>query len=360
MKSLATTLTEPARLDRAVQTLTGLSRSQVRGLLDHACVRVNGEEAPAANAMLAVGDRVEVRYNPHTRYHEKPKPRDDPAYRLLFEDQHIIVVNKAAHVLTVPTPGGKGKTLIDAVQRALDRAPQRGAISSRGKSRQLHVVHRLDLGVSGVLVIAKTPDAAERIRRQFASHKPERVYIAIVSGEMQSKRGTFRSHLATDMMLNRYSTRKAGKGELAITHFEVMRAARGATAVRVRLETGKRNQIRVHFAEAGHPVLGDPRYPLEGSRVGGGGRIERGGRGGPIERGGGGGPIERGGGAGGGGGPRKREATPTTSRHQRWKARRLALHAHTLAFEHPITGEPLRFHADLPREFEPFMRGVGP
>jgi 23S rRNA pseudouridine1911/1915/1917 synthase len=346
MKSLATTLTEPARLDRAVQTLTGLSRSQVRGLLDHACVRVNGDEAPAANAMLAIGDRVEVRYNPHTRYHEKPKPRDDPAYRLLFEDQHIIVVNKAAHVLTVPTPGGKGKTLIDAVQRAIDRgshrAPQRGAVSSRGKSRQLHVVHRLDLGVSGVLVIAKTPDAAERIRRQFASHKPERVYIAIVSGEMQSKRGTFRSHLATDIMLNRYSTRKAGKGELAITHFEVLRAARGATAVRVRLETGKRNQIRVHFAEAGHPVLGDPRYPLEGSR---GGPIERAGRGGPIERGGGGGPL-------------KREATPTTSRHPRWKARRLALHAHTLAFEHPITGKPLRFHADLPKEFEPFMRGV--
>ena len=314
LKPLFTIVESPARLDRIVQVLTGLSRARVRGLFDHGCVRVN--DIPQARGQLALqpGDRVSVQHDPHTRYHEKPKPRYDPAFRVLFEDAHVIVVNKAAHVLTVPTPGGRGKTLIDAVHRAVDRT--RGSASSRGK--HVHVVHRLDLGVSGVLVIAKTADAAERIRRQFASHKPERVYVAIVSGVMESKRGAFRSHLATDMMLNRYSTRKPGKGELAITHYEVVCAGRGATVVRVRLETGKRNQIRVHFAEAGHPVLGDPRYPRDG-------------------------PLRKG-------------MTPATSRHPHWKARRLALHAHTLAFDHPVTGRRLSFEAPVPVEFEPFMR----
>ncbi len=310
------TIQERTRLDRAVQALTGLSRARVRGLLDHGCVRVNDSPAEAAQMTLEIGDRVEVCHNPHTHYRERPKVKDDPAYRVLFEDEHVIVVNKAAHVLTVPTPGGKGKTLIDAVQRSLNRGRCEQVKGRR--SRGLHVVHRLDLGVSGVLVIARTVDAAEKIKQQFAAHKPERVYIAIVNGIMESKRGTFRSHLATDSALNRYSTKKPGKGELAVTHYEVASTARGATVVRVRLETGRRNQIRVHFAEAGHPVLGDPRYP-SAAHAG-------------------------------------RAAIEATSFHPRWKARRLALHAQILAFTHPVTGQLLRFETELPAEFVPFIR----
>jgi 23S rRNA pseudouridine1911/1915/1917 synthase len=128
---------------------------------------------------------------------------------------------------------------------------------------------------------------------------------------MERQRGTFRSFLVTDPDLNRRSTRRPGKGELAITHFEVVSSNRDATVVRVQLETGRRNQIRVHFAEAGHPVLGDPRYGSD------------------------------------------------QSHDRRWKARRLALHALSLEVEHPATGKKMRFETELPKEFSRFVTEGG-
>jgi 23S rRNA pseudouridine1911/1915/1917 synthase len=331
MKSLRTNATEPARLDRIVQQLTGLSRAGVRGLLDHGCVTVNGSTASQPQLSVASGDGVEVHYDPHRRYKERLAVEPDPAYRILFEDEHLIVVDKAAHVLTVPTASGKGKTLIEALQRYINR----GKPAKLWK--RLHIVHRLDQGVSGVMVVAKSGAIAQRLKDQFATHKPQRIYIAIVNGVMEQQKGTFRSHLATDYSLNRYSTRREGHGELAITHYEVLEGARplrrGApsrvrppvkphrpadfTIVRVQLETGRRNQIRVHFAEAGHPVLGDPRYPraLKDSD----------------------------------------QAGEMTSSHPRWRAKRLALHAASLELEHPATGKTMCFEAELPREFAAFM-----
>lgn len=312
LKRLHTTAVTEARLDRTVQQLTGLSRAGVRGLLDHGCVSINGALSSAPQATVNPGDAVSVQYDPYRRYKETPKPEPDPAYKILFEDDHLIVVDKSAHILTVPTASGKGKTLVDALERHINR----GKPASLWK--RLHVVHRLDQGVSGVLVIAKSASVASKLKDQFAAHKPNRAYIAIVNGKMERDRGTFRSHLATDYSLNRYSTRKPGHGELAITHFEVMSHSRDTTAVRVELETGRRNQIRVHFAEAGHPVLGDPRYPRQ-----------------------------------------LREADPATavtSSHPKWRAKRLALHAASLEFTHPASGKTMRFEADLPTEFHPFVR----
>ena len=321
------TISEPIRLDRAVQLLTGLSRAGVRGLLDHERVRVNDAAQTQGQLTLQPGDRVSVLHDPHTRLRERPRVKDDPAYRILFEDEHLLVVNKSAHVLTVPTESGKGNTLIEALERHInhDHPPR--------TQRRLHVVHRLDRGVSGVLVVAKRADIASALKNQFAAHKPQRLYIAIVNGTLESKSGTFRSHLATDASLNRYSTRKPDRGELAVTHYEVMTHARGATVVRVRLETGRRNQIRVHFAEAGHPVLGDPRYPREGAA-----------------------PPQRRSSSRKDSKTRTAQQAALTSSHPKWKARRLALHARSLEFEHPITHQPMRFEAELPVEFEPFMR----
>ena len=251
--------------------------------------------------------------------------------KILYEDEDLIVVDKAAHVFTVPTSAtkGSGKSLIEALQKH----------AGRGKPeklwKKLHVVHRLDQGVSGVMVVAKTAAASARIKDQFASHKPQRIYVAIVNGAMEREKGTFRSYLATDYSLNRYSTKRKDHGELAITHWEVMREgkrdkgktdrkrpddvrAADFTIVRVQLETGRRNQIRVHFAEAGHPVLGDPRYPrkLRDSE----------------------------------------EAEQVSSMHPRWRSKRIALHAHSLEFAHPRTGKPMRYESPLPEEFSWFMR----
>jgi 23S rRNA pseudouridine1911/1915/1917 synthase len=126
---------------------------------------------------------------------------------------------------------------------------------------------------------------------------------------LTSHEGTFRSYLATDNNLNRFSTEDSQSGQLAITHFRTVTTLDDATLVQIWLETGRRNQIRVHFAEKGHPVLGDPRYQ---SRL---------------------------------------------AEHPRWKARRIALHARSLGFTHPVTGQAYRFESELPKEFVEFITG---
>jgi 23S rRNA pseudouridine1911/1915/1917 synthase len=190
---------------------------------------------------------------------------------------------------------GEPDTLLAAVRDYLGRG--------RRQPPRLLVVHRLDRETSGVLVLARTPEAVHGLKAQFAAHSPERLYVALVAGNPPQDAGTFRSRLATDPSLNQRSTSHPDAGKLAITHYRVTRRLDGVAAVEVRLETGRRNQIRVHFAEAGHPVLGDPRY------------------------------------------------APERARHPRWKVRRMALHAAVLGFRHPVTGQALRFESPLPPEF---------
>ncbi len=292
-----------ARADRIVQELTFLSRSGLFGLFDHQCVTVNGAPCRRPGATVRGGDVVAVRYDPHTRYHARPHPPADGPFRVAFEDEHLLVVDKAAGALTVPTDRHETDTLVHAIGRYL---------GGGGPARRVEVVHRLDRDVSGLLVFAKTREVARGLIEQFAERKPEREYVALVAGTMEHDEGVFESRLATTRELLRYSTDEPGEGELAITRYRVERRLRGATRVRVRLETGRRNQIRVHFAEALHPVLGDPRY------------------------------------------------APDLSRHPDWRPRRLALHAALLAFRHPVTGAALRFESRPPRAFLAFEGGGRP
>jgi 23S rRNA pseudouridine1911/1915/1917 synthase len=168
-------------------------------------------------------------------------------------------------------------------------------------------VHRLDRGVSGLLVLAKSPAALTHLQEQFKRRKPSRRYIGIVAGHVRQTTGTFESYLETGKNLDQFRTFEEGKGRLAITHYVVQKYLPGATVVEVQLETGRRNQIRVHFADAGHPVLGDPRY-------------------------------------------KPQEAT-----HGKWQNNRLALHAVSLGFEHPVTGKPLAFESRLPNAMLRFI-----
>jgi 23S rRNA pseudouridine1911/1915/1917 synthase len=287
------------RIDRLVQELVGLSRSQVTGLFDHGCVTRNGAIETQPAERLAAGDQVQVRYDPSQRYHPKPKPRRNLGFEIVFEDKHLIVVDKPAGLLTVPTRREETNTLRHLVGEYLQHV---------SKARGAFPVHRLDRGVSGLLVIGKSPEITSQLKDQFAASKPEREYIAIVAGRLEQPHGTFESLLATDKDLNRFSTDNEEIGQLAITHYRVIAPLGGATLVQVRLETGRRNQIRVHFAEAGHPVLGDPRYQRE------------------------------------------------RAAHPRWTYARLALHARLLGFAHPITGQALRFESELPAEMARFVK----
>jgi 23S rRNA pseudouridine1911/1915/1917 synthase len=288
------------RADRAVQALCRLSRSQVNGLFDHQCVKVNGLACPDAARRLMAGDRIELVYHPGQRYHPVNKPRRNLGFDIVYEDQHVIIVNKPAHLLTVPTRKGETNTLLDKVSEYARHV---------GHVRQAYNAHRLDRGVSGLLAFGKSQEVSQAIRDQFALHKPEREYIAIVAGHLQKQEGTIRSLLATDKDLNRFSTEDEDVGQLAITHFKVSEPLFDTTLVSIWLETGRRNQIRVHFAEQGHPVLGDPRYE------------------------------------------------PELAAHRHWPASRIALHARKLAFEHPETGELLRFEVPLPDEVVRFING---
>lgn len=287
------------RIDRVVQQLCDLPRAQVVGLFDHGCVQLNDAVCSLPGQRIVAGDRLRLKYDASQKYYPKNKPRQHLGFELVFEDRYLLVVNKPAELLTVPTRRGETNTLLDKVTQYVRHV---------GGARQAFNAHRLDRGVSGLLIFGKTLEISQEIRDQFALHKPEREYAAIVAGVMEQVEGTFESLLATDKNLNRYSTEDTEIGQRAVTHFRVARKLEGATLVTVWLETGRRNQIRVHFAEAGHPVLGDPRYE------------------------------------------------PELAADPRWPYRRLALHARQLAFDHPKTGKHLRFECPLPAEMQRFLR----
>ena len=285
------------RVDHVVQQLSGASRSQVRGMIDHSCVSINGAPCDTMAASVTAGDCVSLRFDPTQRYHEKKKGWDDRTFSIAFEDGHLIVVDKAAGTLTVPTDCRETNTLVQRVSVYL---------SHSRRKRQAWVVHRLDREVSGLLVFGKQKSIADRLIEQFKQRKPQRVYTAIVAGLMSSDEGTFALHLATGKNLDRYVARPSRKTEAAITHYRVLRRMSDTTLVEATLETGKRNQIRVHFADAGHPVLGDPRYKTK------------------------------------------------RAMHPRWIRKRIALHAKSLGFEHPVSGEAMKFESPLPSAIETF------
>lgn len=292
------------RLDLLVQRDVKRSRDEVTGLFDHECVSLNGAVCLKPFLRAKEGDRVEVNFDDARAYHAKAKPKKrSPAelgFDLVYEDDDVIVVNKPAGVLTVPSPYGESNTLIDRITTYL-----------RSINRRLEAfcAHRLDRGVSGLLVFGKSLEVSERLRDQFEERKPKREYVAIVAGGLNRYEGTFRSYLATDANLNRFSTTDPNEGQLAITHYRAIKGLGDATVVQIWLETGRRNQIRVHFAEDGHPVIGDQRYQAR------------------------------------------------LAEHPRWKLKRIALHARMLGFTHPVTGKAFEFESPLPKELRIFIEG---
>ncbi len=298
--SMTVTPEHVGRVDLIARELCDTSRSQVRGMVDHGCVSVNGVICGDAGQTVAAGDVVSICLDPHQRYKEKKKPWDDRTFRVVYEDKHLIVVDKAAGTLTVPTDNHERNTLVERLTLYLTH--------SRG-NRDACVVHRLDRAVSGLLVFGKQEPIAKKLIEQFKQRKPERVYAAIVAGVMADDEGTFRSHLATGKNLDRYVAPASHQTELAITHYRVLRRMANTTHVEVKLETGKRNQIRIHFADAGHPVLADPRYKTK------------------------------------------------QASHHHWIRDRIALHAKSLAFEHPVSGEVMAFESPLPSAMLKFLAG---
>ena len=227
-------------------------------------------------------------------------PQDLPL-DVVFEDEHLIVVDKAAGMVVHPAPGHPDGTLVNAVLHHF------GALPGEDPMRP-GIVHRLDALTSGVMVIARTAAAREGLMRLFATHDLERAYLAIATGVPKQLRVTYDTlHGRHPVHRKRFSS-KVDRGKRAVTHVERIERLHGAALMRCTLETGRTHQIRVHLADAGFAVLGDPVY--------GGVRKD----------------------------PRLRAAAEALGRQ--------ALHAAILGFVHPITGVAMRFEREPPAEYQ--------
>lgn len=249
-------------------------------------VRVNGEVEKNAKREIDEREAIDVA--------RKSLARSLPeGLALLHEDEHVIVVIKSAGLLTVATERERDETAQSYLNKYLGNR----------RGQMIHVVHRLDRDTSGVLVFAKTFAAREALKEQFAEHSVDRMYVAIIEGVMNPLRGTIRSHLIERRDLKMESVDAHPDAKLAVTHYHTVAREGEHSLLEVRLETGRKNQIRAHLAEAGHPIIGDRMY---GSTVN---------------------PIDR-----------------------------LGLHAKILGFDHPTTKKRMTFTAPVPKAFRELFR----
>jgi 23S rRNA pseudouridine1911/1915/1917 synthase len=289
----------PRTIERGV-TLAGALRGRfvsyswnaVRRLCETGKVRVNGTVVTDPAARVDPTAELTIDMN-------APRPRAvTPGFRVVFEDRHLIVIEKPAGISSVPYERKDVGTALDLIR---DHWRTGGR---RATSTPLYAVHRLDKETSGLLCVAKTRLGARGLHLTFQRHLAARSYLAVAHGAVTP--GRIESQLIPDRGDGlRGSTRDEKQGQRAVTHIEVLERLPAATVCRVRLETGRTHQIRIHLAEAGHPVVGDDVYTRDLRNAG----------------------------------------APALT------ASRLLLHATTLGFDHPVTGQPLDFATEPPPDF---------
>ncbi len=285
-----------------------ISHRQAKGFIDGNCVTVAGEIVTKHGHRLKAGETVKVVFDPEQTYEVLPPKTKLMAgpYETLWEDTHLLFVFKPAGLLTVPTEQAGEPSLAEAITESYRR---------RGFKRfNLFIVHRLDRFTSGVLVFAKTPEALHGLKKHFELHRLQRIYFAVLVGELPENSGTLAGHLIEHAKSLKMSVATARKGpgggkrmpagaKEAVTHYRVIERLPGHTVVEVKLETGRRNQIRVQFADRGYPLLGDQVYGVE---------------------------------------------SPLLDRQ--------ALHAELLGFKHPVTEEQVTVSAPMPADMEAALK----
>jgi 23S rRNA pseudouridine1911/1915/1917 synthase len=317
------------RLDQFIASqLEGVSRSRVQMLMDQGDVLVNGEREKAS-FKLRGGERIALTGEPH------PTPlkatAEDIPLDVVFEDADLAVVNKPAGMMVHAGSGqnedarSKG-TLVNALLYRFKK------LSSTGGDLRPGIVHRLDKDTSGLIVVAKNDRTHAELGEMFATRQMKKTYLALVQGEVERKHGTINAALGRDpVRRTRMTTQPLDNSRSAVSHYEVVRRLSNRfgkfTLVRVRIETGRTHQIRVHMASIGHPVVGDTLY-------GGAGQL--------TDQVAAQAPTSK---------AARRKADP-----ERLRLGRNFLHAAQLEFTHPRTGKLLQLEAPLPEELESFLR----
>ena len=253
--------------------LKTMPRGKVKSYLEHRQVSVNGSVTTKFNTQLKTGDSVKISMNEGAK--------ETRGIEIIYEDEYLLAVNKPAKLLTVATDGEKLRTAY--------------ALLSENRKGSLHVVHRLDRDTSGVLLFAKSAEIRDAMQENWNERVTLREYLAICEGSFEKKSGRCDTNIAENRVHVMYSARE---GKRAITDYEVVRENGQFSLVKVKLSTGRKNQIRVHMKELGHPVVGDKKYGSTQNPIG-----------------------------------------------------RLGLHASALGLTHPVTGKEIIIRAKTERKF---------
>ncbi|MFZ5743584.1 MAG: RluA family pseudouridine synthase [Pseudomonadota bacterium] len=256
------TLPGGERLDKALSTASGLSRERIKALLGEGRISLDGVAANQASLKPAAGTTFAIDV-PEAAPAEAVA--QDIPLNIVFEDEHLIVVDKPAGLVVHPAAGNLDGTLVNALLHHC-----RGQLSGIGGVVRPGIVHRIDKETSGLLVVAKTDAAHEGLAKQFADHSIHRAYLAIVAGVPKPVSGTVSGHIGRSdhdrkKMAVLHPLNKRGKH--AVTHYRLLEALGQASLVECRLETGRTHQVRVHMSSIGHPLLGDPVYGRNPQRL---------------------------------------------------------------------------------------------
>lgn len=286
---LTLNVSEPMPLmEFLLANLTDHKRTSVKEFLKHNQVAVNGSPVSQFNHKLKPGDQVKINFTREWRvfYHRRLK--------LVYEDDDIIVVNKGYGLLSMGTDKIKEGTAYSILREYVKWSDPRN---------KLFIVHRLDRDTSGLMMFAKNEEAKNTMQHNWNNMVLNRKYLAVVEGTPDQAEGVIKSYLTENAEHEVYSTPDPKLGQLAVTRYKTLASKNGYTMLEVELDTGRKNQIRVHMKEMGHPIAGDRRYGAKSS------------------------PIHR-----------------------------LALHAQTLRFAHPVTRKEMNFETPVPAGFTKMVK----
>ncbi|MHA7819286.1 MAG: RluA family pseudouridine synthase [Erythrobacter sp.] len=304
------TIATPARLDKALADATDLSRARIQALIADGKVEVDAAPATSASTKVAAGVTFRITLPPAAE--AEASPQDIPL-NVVYEDEHLIVVDKPAGMVVHPAAGNPDGTLVNALLHHCA-----GQLSGIGGVARPGIVHRIDKDTSGLLVVAKSDAAHEGLAAQFAEHSVHRRYLAVCGGHPRPSQGTIDERLGrSDSNRKKMAVlpKNSSRGKHAITHYKVIERLDSSALIECRLETGRTHQVRVHCASIGHALLGDPLY----------GRTPK----------------------------------PLKALISRLRFARQALHAGELGFRHPVSGQNLRFSSDLPPDMGELIDELG-
>lgn len=266
----------------------GGSRTKIKELLSQRMVYVDKKITTQFNEPLKPGQLVQIA-NRRQIHDMRSK-----WVKIVYEDAFLIVVEKAQGILTNAQPGSRSQTVKDILDEYVKR---------KSKAFSVHTVHRLDLGTSGLLVFAKRRDIQQKMTDHWHDIVTDRRYVAVCEGDMEKDNGSITSWLMENRMFVVYSSAQDNGGKRAVTHYRTLKRKNGYSLVELKLDTGRKNQIRVHMQDLHHPIAGDRKYGAETDPAG-----------------------------------------------------RICLHAFRLEFHHPVTGEHLKFQTEYPKEFTNILK----